>query len=176
MLKTTFYPISIRGRIAYSNMCFEHYVLNKYPNCDFSKICKLMWNMVNESDYIDNSAYHYMEVIPEYLFEFETYAESDFEYISEEDFNMFRGILNKYDVNLNVIMHRIYDIAMEYAYQDFDYPAKNTVNYLFEIIDILNKSNIPLPDENLVSDFKFEQCDGWGDFINPTELSIIIKS
>ena len=50
-----FYPISIRGRIAYVIFCFENYTKVKYHDVDIQPVLRLMWSVVDSSDYIDNS-------------------------------------------------------------------------------------------------------------------------
>ena len=40
--------------------------------CVTVEIAEMMWKIIDNSDYIDNSAYRYMEIIPEYLFEANT--------------------------------------------------------------------------------------------------------
>ena len=66
---TGFENMTLLARIAYAVMCFERYATHKYPNKDMSAVSELMWKIIDSSDYIDNSAYRYMEIIPEYLFE-----------------------------------------------------------------------------------------------------------
>ncbi len=111
-----FYDISIRGRIAYVILCFENYVKVKYPDIDMHPVLKMMWSVVDSSDYIDNSAYRYLEIVPECLFEKDYYSTDVFEKLTEDEYNKFTKILNGDDSDLNTIMMSVYDIAMEYAY------------------------------------------------------------
>lgn len=171
MIKNSFNDISIRGRIAFCIMAVENYTSFTYPDVDFSAISKLMWNIVGDTDFIDNSAYRYMEIIPEYLYEFDSFADSDFEYISESEYEAYKRILPKSDEALNQIMHRIYDIAMEYAYEAIPVPGKKTIDYLFDVIKTLEERCIPIPDISSVSSSTFDQHDGWGDFISYKGLS-----
>ena len=134
-----------------------------------------MWNIVDDCDYIDNSAYKYMEIIPEYLYEFDSYEAADFEYISENEFFLFRSSINSSDEALNTIMHCIYDIAMEYAYEAIHDYGKATFKYISEVIAILKENKISLPDIDKVSSFTFDKFGGWGDFIKPDGLSQFIK-
>lgn len=175
MNKKTFYGISIRGRVAYAIMCFEEYVIAKYPERDFSPVSKIMWNIVSASDSIDISAEKYMEIIPEYLYEFSVYEDADFEYLTKEQFLSLREIIPSDCEDLNVIMHRIYDIAMEHAYAAIDVPAKESINLLVEVIAILQKDSIRLPEMKKVEDFSFEESMGWGKPITPKGLSKILS-
>ena len=97
--------ISIRGRVAYIILCFERYVIAKYPDADWTRVDDMMWKICDESDYIDNSAYKYMEIIPEYLYEFSDYDSADFEYLSKEDYEYYISVIPMDDEKLNTIMH-----------------------------------------------------------------------
>ena len=73
-----------------------------------SRVAELMWKIIDDSDYIDNSAYRYMEIIPEYLFEAEDFVSSQFDYLTEQDYNYFTELLPvpENDIDLNIIMHK----------------------------------------------------------------------
>ena len=130
MNSKNFVDISIRGRIAYVILCFENYVKVKYPDVDMMPVLKMMWAVVDSSDYIDNSAYRYLEIVPECLFEKDYYASDVFETLTEDEYNKFIKLLSSDDSDLNTIMMSVYDIAMEYAY---------ILKYLFVIFIPLNK-------------------------------------
>ena len=146
-----FYDISIRGRIAYVILCFENYVKVKYPDIDMQPVLKMMWSVVDSSDYIDNSAYRYLEIVPECLFEKDYYSTDVFEKLTEDEYNKFTKILNDDDSDLNAIMMNVYDIAMEYAYTNITDHGKDTYEYLDKVIGILNGNKIPLPDIEKIS-------------------------
>ena len=131
-MKTIFDELSIRGRVAYAIMCFERYVTNVYPDKDMSAVAEVMWKIVDDSDYIDNSAYRYMEIIPEYLFEAKDFISSEFDYMTESEYVFYTHLLPppEDDNELNIIMHSIYDIAMEYAYTAVELDKPETKEYL----------------------------------------------
>ena len=169
-----FNNISIRGRVAYAILCFENYVQARYTDKDFSVIASLMWSIVGDTGYIDENADKYMEAIPEYLYEFDNFEDSEFDYITKEEYESFKSILCPSDASLNTIMHRIYDIATEYAYEGFDAPGNETIQYICDVVDELRKNNVPVPEYKLVQPFSFDEYDGWGDFIQASGLSNII--
>lgn len=175
MLKKDFNEISIRGRAAFGVMCFERYVKSKYHDEDFSPVCRLMWDIVSDKDYIDASAERYMEIIPEYLYEFDDYDEAEFDYLSTEEFNSMRKLIPNDDQGLETIMHRIYDIAMEHAYSAIEAPAKASIDYVFEIAETLKTEGVALPDIESVKQFSFAKSGGWGEPINYRGLSIILR-
>lgn len=168
---------SIRGRVAYVIMCFERYVTRKYPDKDMSRVAELMWKIIDDSDYIDNSAYRYMEIIPEYLFEAEDFVSSQFDYLTEQDYNYFTELLPvpENDIDLNIIMHKVYDIAMEYAYTVVELDQPETKEYLKEVSNILRKNDIELPNLSDIPKYEWDDTHGWGKCFDGRYLSIILN-
>jgi len=177
MMKTIYDKLSIRGRVAYAIMCFENYVNFKYPDKDMSNVAEIMWKIIDDSDYIDNSAYRYMEIIPEYLYEKDNFASLEFEFLSEQEYNYFISLLPNpnNDPDLNTIMHRIYDIAMKYAYTVVELDSWETKEYLQEVSNILEKNNIPTPDIEKIPKYEWDDSHGWGKCFDGRYLSIILK-
>lgn len=174
MNKHDFYNVSIRGMVAYGIMCLENYVFESYPDRDFSTVLHLAWSIVGNGGYIDQNADCYMEAIPEYLFEFDDYDAAEFEHLSEEAFIELRALLPRNDKLLDLLMHRIYDIAMCYAYTAIPIPPKEAVNLIFDVIGQLKSQNIMIPDFELVSRFNISEFDGWGTHISPEGLSKVV--
>lgn len=177
MMKTIYDKLSIRGRVAYAIMCFENYVNFKYPDKDMSNVAEIMWKIIDDSDYIDNSAYRYMEIIPEYLFEAEDFVSSQFDYLTEQDYNYFTELLPvpENDIDLNIIMHKVYDIAMEYAYTVVELDQPETKEYLKEVSNILRKNDIELPNLSDIPKYEWDDTHGWGKCFDGRYLSIILK-
>ncbi len=171
MNSNNFVDLSIRGRIAYVILCFENYVKVKYPDIDMQPVLKMMWSVVDSSDYIDNSAYRYLEIVPECLFEKDHYSADVFDKLTEDEYNRFTKILNSDDPDLNAIMMSVYDIAMEYAYTNITDHGKDTYEYLDKVIAILNNNAISLPDIGKVSMSRFSESEGWGHCLDPKSIS-----
>ena len=169
MNKYDFKNISIRGRVAFGVSCLNTYLKTKYPDIDFSPVLNLACKITEDSDYIDNSTEAFMEIIPEYLYEFDNYEEAEFEYLSKEAYNLFISIIPKDDPDLNILMHSIRDIAWEYCYVALEPGAQNTYRYLNSIIETMNKCAFPLPDINAFKKYDFSESDGWGRHINRAE-------
>lgn len=174
MNKFDFYNISIRGMVAYCIMCLENYVLETYPDRDFSPILQPAWTIVGDQGFIDQNADRYMETIPEYLFEFDDYGEAEFDYLTEEEFDKLKGLLNPNDKVLNLVMHRIYDIAMTYAYVAVANPPKEATDLVFDVVRCLKEHGTLLPDFELVRSYSFSEFDGWGIHIDPEGLSKLL--
>jgi hypothetical protein len=174
MIKRDFTCVSIRGMVAYCVMCLEGYVLEAYPDSDLSPVLRLAWDIVGPEGFIDQGADRFMEAIPEYLFEFDDYVAAEFEHLTEEEFDELRGLLDPDDQALDLLMHRVYDVAMCYAYVAVANPPREAVDLAFDAIGALRERGIALPDFELVRDFSFEEYDGWGTHISPEGLSRII--
>lgn len=165
--------LSIRGRVVYLIMCFEKYVTEKYPDRDWAPVCDLMWKICDSSDYIDNSAYRYMEIIPEYLYEFENYKDADFDFLTEEDYLHFITIIPADDNNLEVLMHNIYNVAMEYAYTGIPDNAPDTIPYIQKVESVMNNLHIELPDLSLIDNLTDPEH-WWGKAFDGRYLSSIL--
>ena len=174
MNKHDFYGVSILGMVAYCIMCLENYVLEVYAERDFAPALRLAWDIVGPDGYIDENAYRYMEAIPEYLFEFGDYEAAEFEYLTRNEFNELRGLLNPDDEVLGLLMHRVYDVAMCYAYTAVEVPPREAVDLVFDSVGCLGEHGIPLPDFELVGSFSPEKYHGWGVHINPEGLSRVL--
>ena len=174
MNKRDFYSVSIRGMVAYCTMCLESYVLEAYADRDLSPVLRLAWGIVGPEGFIDQNADRFMEAIPEYLFEFDDYEAAEFEHLTREEFGEFRGLLDRNDETLDLLMHRVYDVAMCYAYTAVEAPPKEAVNLVFDSIGCLREHGIPLPDFDLVRGFSFSEFHGWGVHINPEGLSMVL--
>ncbi|MBR2683557.1 MAG: hypothetical protein IKE22_09870 [Atopobiaceae bacterium] len=174
MNKRDFYGVSILGMVAYCVMCLESYALEAYPGRDLAPVLRLAWGIVGPDGYIDENAYRYMEGVPEYLFEFGDYEAAELEYLTRDEFDELRSMLNPDDEMLGLLMHRIYDVAMCYAYTAVETSPKEAVDLVFDVVDCLGKHGIQLPDFELVRGFAFSEFHGWGAHISPEGLSRII--
>lgn len=164
MYKKDFNRISIRGRIAFAIQCAKSYWDSNIKK-DFSPIYEKMLDILGNKYPIDEAANIYMEIIPEYLFEFNTYEESNFQYLSKNDYTLFCTLLNSAPEELNTIMKKIYDMVMSYAYTGIEPNAPMVTDRLFEIIHIMHNAKISLPPIEDYYKYDYSIADGWGDFI-----------
>ena len=171
MNRRDFYDVSIRGMVAYCILCLESYVLETYTNHDFGPVLRLAWDIVGPEGYIDQNADRFMEAIPEYLFEFDDYEAAEFDHLTRREFDELRRLLDPEDSALNLVMHRIYDVAMCYAYTAVKVPPMEAVDLVFDVISCLKEHGMPLPDFELVRGFSFDEFHGWGVHISPEGLS-----
>ncbi len=85
-----------------------------------------------------------------------------------------RALVPANDPEIECIMHRIYDIAIEHAHAAIEAPAKASIDHVFEIVEILEGNGIALPNVDAVKDFSFEVSGGWGAPIDCKGLSIVL--
>lgn len=172
MKRTDFKQISIRGRVAYCIKCLETYIKNKYQNRKLDQVIDMACHIIDDSDFIDENAHKYMEIIPEYLFEFDNFERLDFDYMSNDDYKKYISIIPKpqEDEDLNNLMHYIYDVAIEYCYVALDKDASETMTYIMKTIEILKKNKLEVPSIEPFKKYKFEEYNGWGEYIKKEDF------
>ena len=93
---------TLLARTAFAIMCFEKYVSSVYSHVDFKPVAEMMWHIVDGSDYLDEAAYKYAEIIPDSLFEYDSFESLDYQYMTKEQYVLFSNILNPQDRDLNL--------------------------------------------------------------------------
>lgn len=175
-----FSEISMNGRMAYTIMCVESYLITKYPDKDWSIIAREMWKATNEfwDDFYDA----FCELLPEIFLTYDSYNDDLAKSISEEEFNTVKklydgiteGLADNPSDELNFMLNKPYEIAMVYEGTVIGDGKES-----FEIIEntekILNSNNIPLPDYTKVLFSSASEKNGWGNFFDGTQLSIILN-
>jgi len=171
-MKNDFKDVSMIGRFAYSVMCAEKYALAKYPNKDWKPLFSWMW--LGTSDYFDEWYYRFMEILPEYLYEFDNYKDAQFEYLSEKDYKYYSNFLKDIDKDMAELLVIPTKISMVYSYTTIPGVGKESIDLVKQAMSILEKNNVELPDPEKVSFSKFNEKNGWGNEFDGTKLSIIL--
>ncbi|PBC74628.1 hypothetical protein [Fibrobacter intestinalis] len=166
--------ISLLGRIAYGILCAEKLATEKYPQRDWSLVFKIFWKFGN-CEALDRWSWEIMEYIPKYLFEFESFEASNFEYIDKETYTNLKKLYKNVDDSLNKILLAIRNIEEEYAYSSIPGYGTASLEYIDEILAILKNNKIQPPDPQLVAFSKFSEEDGWGKAFDGTKLSMVLK-
>ena len=172
--------LTLLARTAFAVMCFERYAKAVYPTVNYRPVAEMMWHIIDGSDWLDEAAYKYSEIIPDSLFEEETYEASAFRYLTQQQFRVFRQIINREDADLNTLMQAVFDVAMSYVYTSVEPGAAVTLPYLQTVIDVLEKHEIELPDSELLAEHSapedgptaFNAFDWMGGEIDPAALSL----
>ena len=173
MTISDFNNISMNGRMAYAILCVEKYLKEKFPENNWFELSKLMWNVT--SIYWDEWDNKFIEVIPKYLFEFDTYEESDFEEISEDEYNSFVALLKDKPAVVNDLLMKLHQIQEVYCYSSIPSNGEEASQIVLDICAILEQDNVSLPDINVVNFSSFSERDGWGNKFDGTRLSLILN-
>lgn len=176
-----FKTISMNGRMAYSILCVEQYLLSRYPQKDWSPLSEKMWAVTSMS--WDEWAETFMEVIPQYLFEFGCYEESDFEFLNKSEYDLFRALYDgvsdgKYEDatdSVNRLLLGLYQMEEVYSYSSIPGYGQESIELIKATQDILMVDDVSLPDVDEVSFSSFEEREGWGNPFDGVKLSRILK-
>ena len=171
--KYDFKNISMIGRFAYAIMCAERYALAKYHKKNWKPLFKWMWK--GTSEYFDEWWYHFMEILPEYLYEFDNYKDADFEYLTEKDYNYYSDFLKDIDKNMEELLAIPGKIAMVYVDTSIPGNGKESIDLLRKAIKILEDNGIDLPDVKEIAFSSFKEKNGWGNNFDGTKLSLILN-
>lgn len=169
MIKKDFSGMSLRGLTAYGISCLNIYVKNKYPTKDFTKVLDKACQITEDGAPPDESAGAYMEIIPEYLYEFDNYEDAEFEYMSKEEFEEFVSIVPNDDDDLNSIMHDIFSIIWNYCYVAVEPDVPESVINVLNIVNVMKKNSYNVPSIDYFTKYLFDVKGGWGDFIDRKE-------
>lgn len=145
MVNYDFENISVTGRIAYGIMCAEEYLVYKYPDKDWIIVLKDFWEITNLKlwdEWIDKT----VEIIPEYLFEFNSYKSSCFEYLTESKYNKLKKVYNNTNGDVNIILKMVYKLANSHVYSSINGNGRESIYHLEKIINFLKNEGITLPD------------------------------
>lgn len=168
-----FDKISMNGRMAYSILCVEKYLLDKFPNDDWESLSRLMWEAT--SSLWDEWADKFIEIIPEYLFEKPTFLESDFEELTEEEYNEFVLLLKDKPDTVNQLLLKLYELEQVYSYTSIPETGKEASQIVLDICSILEENEIPLPDLSTVQFSSFSEKNGWGNNFEGAAISLILN-
>lgn len=174
MITNVLKSISIRGRIVYAIMCAEKYISTKYPSNAWKLVFKPFWEIC-ESETWDEWSDKVLEYIPEILLEFDNYESSDFEYLPKSEYEQIKKLYKNTDKNVNTILYNIRRIELAYSYSSISGIGKESLDIIEEIVKILEKEKIKLPDPQQVAFSKFTEKNGWGEPFDGKNLSVILE-
>ena len=166
-----FEGISLLGRISYAIMCAESYFTVTHPDRDWRPLFELLWSICDEGVFWDEWADRVLEVIPEYLFEFPSFEQSDFSYLDENVYNAMRSLLHDHDAGADTLLEGIRDMEEAYAYTEIDGIGEESLDILGGIVEVLEGATVPLPDPKAVAFSSFEECGGRGNSFDCRGLS-----
>lgn len=172
--------ISMNGRMAYIILCIEKYLLEMYPEKDWKELSKRMWKATSEAwdEWMDS----FIEIIPQYLFEFDTYEDSDFEELSEEEYKFFidlysgvtEGLFDDSTNKVGYIINTLKLMEEVYCYTSIPGTGEESIDLILQVCEILEEDNVSLPDLDLVEFTSFDERNGWGEKFDGEKMSMIL--
>ncbi len=173
MNRNDFIDVSMIGRAAYAVMCAEKYAVTKYPDRNWKPLFNWMWELT--SDYFDEWYYRFMEILPEYLYEFDNYKDANFEYLTEEDYDYYSSFLKDIDSNMSSLLEIPAKISMVYCYMPIPGRGNESIDLLLDAARILEENGIEPPDTSAVAFSSFSEKDGWGEPFDGSRLSVVLR-
>ncbi|WP_259016787.1 hypothetical protein [Emticicia fluvialis] len=155
-----FKRISIRGRVAFSIVCLENSIKHfQLSELEWDFLLKLLWNYTS----INMGTWHYQvaECIPRGVLN-DTDDLSDLDFLSETQFWSLNQLYKKCNNELLEIIDLIFFIGISDLYSSIENYSPQTIEYLQEILLIMNKHKIPLPPVNMFYQFSITEYNGWG--------------
>ena len=172
--------ISMNGRMAYTIMCVEAYLVSKYPDRDWTIVSREMWKATNE--YWDIFYDAFCELLPEIFLTYDSYNEDLAKSISEEEFKiikqLYAGITTGSEDESNdefaQMIRKPFDFCMAYEGTGI---GDGSEGYAIrkEAEKILTENGIPLPDYHKVEFSSYTELNGWGNDFDGRPLSVILN-
>lgn len=175
-----FANVSMNGRMAYTIMCVEAYLVSKYPDRDWTIVSREMWKATNE--YWDIFYDAFCELLPEIFLTYDSYNEDLAKSISEEEFKiikqLYAGITTGSEDESNdefaQMIRKPFDFCMAYEGTGIGDGSEGYA-IIKEAEKILTENGISLPDYHKVLFSSFSEKNGWGNDFDGRPLSVILN-
>ena len=172
--------ISMNGRMAYTIMCVEAYLVSKYPDRDWTIVSREMWKATNE--YWDIFYDAFCELLPEIFLTYDSYNEDLAKSISEEEFKIIKqlyagittGSEDESNDEFSQMIRKPFDFCMAYEGTGIGDGSEGYA-IIKEAEKILTENGIPLPDYHKVLFSSFSELNGWGNDFDGRPLSVILN-
>lgn len=172
--------VSMNGRMAYTIMCVEAYLVSKYPDRDWTIVSREMWKATNE--YWDIFYDAFCELLPEIFLTYDSYNEDLAKSISEEEFKiikqLYAGITTGSEDESNdefaQMIRKPFDFCMAYEGTGIGDGSEGYA-IIKEAEKILTENGISLPDYHKVLFSSFSEKNGWGNDFDGRPLSVILN-
>jgi len=174
MKKQDFKNISMTGRYAYILLCIEKLFVEKFPQKDFSKIFEFLWKGTEDANW-DKMSEFVGDLSNDSLFESAIFDKDNFLVINEQDFKLYYNLLEDINDISNVCFSSLFDFLTVYENTSIPGLGKESIDSLFEIINLLKNHNVELPNIETISFSNFNERNGWGNHFDGSSLSIILN-
>ncbi len=174
MKKEDFKNISMIGRYAYALLCIEYLFAKKFPKKNFTRIFKFLWTGTKSANWNKISEF-VSDLKSDSLFRSTVFDKENFFIINEIDFEFYYKLFEDIKDISNVCFSSLFDFLTIYENTLIPSFGKESIDCLFEIINLLKKYQVELPSIKIISFSTFKERNGWGDNFDGTSLSIILK-
>lgn len=178
-MKKRFDAVSMRGRIAYVIMCVEAFLVNEYPDRDWTVVSEKMWKATSEN--WEDWSEEYCAIIPDVFLQYVKFDKSELgSSISESEFAMltklYDGITEGKEDDpsdeINYMLNKPFEMAMIYEGTVIG-DGMESVQIIENAERILIKNGILLPDYTRVRFSSSDELNGWGNGFDGKVLSIV---
>jgi hypothetical protein len=156
-----FKNLSIRARVAYGICCLEEAI--KYYcllESDWDFMMNLLWTYTNKN--IGKWHEIMAECSPDSVLEELSYQDKGIINISIKEYEELRFLYSKSNKVCDSIINLIFEIGTRDLYSSIVNGSPDTIEYLQEIIILMQQNNIPLPDIEIFKKFPITENHGWG--------------
>lgn len=172
-MTNAFENISLRGRMAYVIMCAERYALAKKPGVEWQLVFKDLWSIAEDIMWDDWSD-RVMDLLPEYIYELETYDPNEFSWLDEEGFMQLKKLYEGMGDAWAVILRNLVDMEEIYAYTSIPGTGSESIALAEEAIQLVRDAGIDIPDIDRVAFSSFSENGGRGIPFDAKPLSMIL--
>lgn len=136
--------ISIRGRVAYGILCFEHVlIVSDAKTSDWELVLNRLWEFTNSLE-LDEWQDRAVEVIPEVVLN-SLFSSDEFVTISELEFDTLSNLYRKETEDVLSILDEIYDVGSAELYGSVKGYSPYTLDRVMDILSVLQKYQIDPP-------------------------------
>ena len=156
--------ISIRGRMALGIKCLEiklekDELINKV---EIKKLLSKLWEFIS-SKRLDLWEEKILDYEPESLIEdFENEKFEDFKNLKKEEIKALYEIYKKSKSNLAELISWVIEIGRGNLYSATGKFSEGSLNPTIEVLKIMERSNLPIPDLAKFEKSKYSEFHGWG--------------
>lgn len=164
-----FSNINMHGRVCYLIMCIEKYLVNLWPEKDWSVVLERLWPWVISNDWSAARQLSDM-VVPEFILEQPDYEKTNAVYdgkLSKELYDklleLFDGITSgDPDDEINIVIGSLGEFGNSCENTSFSGADQPVTELLERIIEILEQHSIVPPEVEVLADKSVNEAGGWG--------------
>ncbi|MFZ6010368.1 MAG: hypothetical protein ACOYXT_08455 [Bacteroidota bacterium] len=165
-MKSQLHTLSIRARAAFAILCLEE-ALKKYDHdAQWNRVLPMLWS-ITDIEHVDEWLYQVSRIMPSDVLE-QPYEENAV--ISRNDHDALRPLYTKTSQSIHDILELIFECGSVGLYGVVVENSPKTLAVLRELVALMKRESIPLPNINLVLEFSIDEHGGWGRRFKRDEL------